>query len=91
MRLEAPKFALSCALAMSIVHFVRGLFFMHWPEHALSLSANMFHISNTSRLQRLVDVSWDTFLPSIVHLFVFVFLTTLLIATLYNWLVGKEK
>ncbi len=90
MKLHAPKFALASALSLCIVHFIRGVFFMYWPEQALTLSANMLHIGNTSRLQRLVDLSWEPFLASITHLFVFVFLTTLLLATLYNLFIGED-
>jgi len=91
MQLHAPKFAFAAAIAMSTVHFIRGIFFMFWPEQALKLSAQVFHIGNTAKLQQLVNVTWGALLIGIAHLFVLVFLTTLLFAVIYNGLVGEQR
>lgn len=84
MKLNALKLANATALTALILYVVCTIFVTVAPEAAMTIAAGITHIPGLGDTLGAVEVTLGGFLLGLIPLFVYAYIGSYLIATLYN-------
>jgi len=91
MKIHAHQLGLAAGLSMSFWFFVCAVLMWIWPAGALKLTASLMHMTSLSLFAPYFQVTLVNFLSGFTQCFVYTYLYTFVLATIYNRLTCKSE
>jgi len=89
MQLHPRAFAAAAAASMGICYVICAGFVVTWPQHALDLTASLFHLRSLELFEPYLQITPANFMSGLIQSMLYTYVYVWLLTAIYNIFVRR--